>query len=331
LDCASPLALFNAPQFCYYSPMRHLRILFSALIALLSISRLPAQEVQPPPQSHLKNLSLIDVSSPTTKHSLWKVQGRSNVVYLLGTIHLLRATDYPLPQVMESAFTNSQIAVFEADIDKANDPMAALGMLSKITLPEGKTLQQVLPEKVYNSFSNHAQQAQIPMMMFDTIKPAMAVNMLDTMQLAKLGADPEYGVDEHFFKLAKETGRKIIPLETVEFQLNLLVGLSGPDEELMVEKTLEQMDDEKKEYDDMVTAWKIGDSAAQEKMLNEIRDAPVLFKKLVSDRTASWLPKVVELLHGPQNAIVIVGAGHLVGPDGLVELLKKQEFKVTQL
>jgi uncharacterized protein YbaP (TraB family) len=304
--------------------MRDLRTLSRALIAFLALSvfQLPAQEHQP-------------LAQPPAKpglHSLWKVQGKSNVVYLLGTIHLLRPTDYPLPQVMESAFTNSQIAVFEADIDKANDPMAALGMLSKITLPEGKTLQQVLPEKVYNSFSNHAQQAGIPMMLFDTMKPGMAVTMLETMQLTKLGADPEYGEDVHFFKLAKETNRKIIPLETVEFQLNLFLGFSGPDEEIMVEKSLEQMDDEKKEYDDMVTAWKTGDSAALEKMLNEMRtDAPAIFKKLVSDRTASWLPKVNELLHGSQNAIIIVGAGHLVGPDGLVELLKKQEFKVNQL
>jgi uncharacterized protein YbaP (TraB family) len=314
--------------------MRDLRFLFSALIAVLFISQLSAQETQLPAKRHLKNLSLIDgeASTATTKHCLWKAEGKSNVVYMLGTIHLLRSTDYPLPQVMESAFTNSQIAVFEVDIDKANDPATGFGLLSKAMLPDGQTLRQVLPEKVYNSFSNHVQQAGLPMIMFETMKPGMAITMLEAMELTKLGANPELGEDQHFFTLAKESGRKTVPLETVEFQLGLMLDFSGPDEEVMVEKSLEQIDDEKKEYNDMVTAWKAGDAAALEKMLNEMRtDAPSIFKKLVSDRTASWVPKVDELLHGSQNAIIIVGAGHLVGPDGMVELLKKQGYKVTQL
>lgn len=300
--------------------MRHLRILWSALIALLalSISQLPAQETHAPAKSSL--------------HCLWKAQGDSNVVYLLGSIHLLRETDYPLPQVMESAFTNSQIAVFEMDMDKANDPAVSLSLLSKATLPDGKTLRDVLPAKVYNSFSNHAVEVGLPSMLYETLKPGMALMMLEAMDLVKLGANPEYGEDVHFFKLAKDSGRKIIPLETIDFQLGLMLSFSGPDEELYLEKSLDQMDDEKKEFNEMVDAWKAGDSATLEKLLNEMRtDARAVFKKLVSDRTASWVPRVDELLHGSQNAIVIVGAGHLVGPDGMVELLKKQGFKVTQL
>ena len=303
--------------------MRHPRTLFSALIAFLalSISQLPAQE------SHT-----LAKSTQSGRHCLWKVQGDSNVVYLLGSIHLLRESDYPLPQVMDSAFTNSQIAVFEMDIDKANDPAASLALLSKATLPEGKTLHDVLPEKVYNSFSNHVQEVGMSMMMFDSMKPGMAIMMLDAMELVKLGANPEYGEDEHFFKLAKDSGRKIVALETLDFQLGLMLSFEGQDEELYLEKSLDEMDNEKKEYNEMVTAWKTGNAAALEKMLNEMRtDAPAVFKKLVSDRTASWVPKMDELLHGSQNAIVIVGAGHLVGPDGMVELLTKQGFKVTQL
>src|SRR5579862_6390313 len=135
--------------------MRHSRILFSALIAFfaLSISQLPAQPSHTP-------------AKPGSLHCLWKVQGESNVVYLLGSIHLLRESDYPLPQVMNTAFTNSQIAVFEMDIDKANDPSAAMSLLSKATLPDGKTLRDVLPAKIYNSFSNHAAEVGLPEMLY---------------------------------------------------------------------------------------------------------------------------------------------------------------------
>ncbi len=265
-------------------------------------------------------------------HSLWRAQGQSNVVYLLGSIHLLRQTDYPLPTVMDNAFSNSQVAVFETDIDKLENPMEGFRIIGKSKLPEGQTLKKVLPAKVYASFSNHLQSVGLPMMMMDTIRPGMAVAMPESVELVKLGADPSLGPDDHYFNLAKQTNRKTVALETVDFQIDLVLDLVGDDEELMVEKTLEQIDDEKKDYDDMVSAWKNGDSAAMEKMLNEMReDAPQVFKKTVSDRTASWVPKVDELLHGSQNAIVIVGAGHLVGPDGLVELLKKKGVKVTQM
>jgi uncharacterized protein YbaP (TraB family) len=301
--------------------MRNSRILFSALIALFvfSISQLPAQEHQPLAKPGL--------------HCLWKAEGKSNVVYLLGTIHLLRESDYPLPQVMESAFTNSQITVFEVDIDKANDPATSTGLVSIATLPQGQTLHDVLPEKVYNSFTRHATEVGLPQMMYNTMKPAIAVQMLEAVELTKLGADPEYSEDQHFFKLAKDSGRQIVPLETIDFQLGLMLSFTGPDEELMFEKSLEELDNEKKEYNDMVAAWKTGNSARLEKLLNnEMRtDAPTIFKKLVTDRTASWFPKVNELLQGSQNAMIIVGTGHLVGPDGMVELLKKQGYKVTQL
>lgn len=300
--------------------MRASRILFCSIVTLLlfPVSQIIAQEPH-------------TLAKPGL-HCLWKAQGDSNVVYLLGTIHLLRETDYPLPQVMESAFTNSRTAVFETDIDKLNDPNVAMKMLQKAALPPGQTLQQLLPTNVYASFSRHAEEAGLPMMMLNSMKPGMAIVMLEAVELTRLGADPEYGEDQHFFKIAKETGRQIVPLETVDFQLDLMLSFSGADEQLMVEKSLDDIDHEKKDYNDMVSAWKTGDAAGLEKMLNEMRtDAPNIFKKIVADRTASWMPKVNDLLHGSQNAIIIVGAGHLVGPDGLVELLKKQNVKVTQL
>ena len=86
-----------------------------------------------------------------------------------------------------------------------------------------------------------------------------------------------------------------------------------------------------KDLSDMLKAWETGDVAKLNKFLNEaMQESPVIFKRLVSDRTRRWLPKIEELARGKENAIVIVGAGHLVGPEGAIELLKKKGFKVTQ-
>jgi len=265
-------------------------------------------------------------------HSLWKAQGASNVVYFLGSIHLLQATNYPLPAVIESAFTNSQIAVFEADVDKMEEPAEQMAMLSKISLPEGQTLKQNLSPKVYEALSKHAAEVGLPMSLLEQYRPAAAIMTVEVMELMARGADPQFGVDKHFLKLSRGGGKRVIPLETVDFQIGLLTNFSKDEENLLVEKSLEDIDNEKKLFGEMVDAWRTGDSAALEKMLNKARsDAPSIFKKLVSDRTASWMPQFEKLLQGSQNAIVIVGAGHLVGPDGAIELLKKKGYKVTQL
>lgn len=265
-------------------------------------------------------------------HCLWKVQGSNNIVYLLGAVHMLPATNYPLANVIDSAFANSKIAVFETDIDKLDESSQQTAILEKFSLPEGQTLKQNLSPKVYNSLSNHAAELGLPMQALERYRPVAAIQTLQVMELATLGADLKLGVDKHFFELARDQGKRIIPLETTDFEIGLLAGLSKPEEDLMVEKSLEEIDVEKKFYAGLVLAWQTGDSVALEKMLNQLRtEAPSIFKKLVSDRTASWIPQFEKLLQGSQNAIVIVGAGHLVGPDGAVELLKKKGFKVTQL
>lgn len=273
-------------------------------------------------------------AKPSTNalHCLWKVQGASNVVYLMGSVHLLRETNYPLASAMESAFTNSEIAVFETDSDKMEDPAEQMSLLSKLSMPAGQTLRQNLSSNAYESLSKHAAKVSVPMARLEQFRPGAAVLVLEVTELTSLGADPQFGLDKHFFKLARARGKQIIPLETVDFQIGLLGGFTKEGEDSLVKRSLKDIDNEVALYNERVFAWQTGDAAALDKLQNEMRtEAPSVFKKLVSDRTASWIPQFEKLLQGRQNAVVIVGAGHLVGPDGAVELLKKKGFKVTQL
>ena len=159
----------------------------------------------------------------------------------------------------------------------------------------------------------------------------MAAMTLEVLELQKLGVDPEHGLDKHFFDRARKDGKQIVPLETVDFQLDLITGFSKEDGESVMKATLKDLDNETKEYGVMVTAWQTGDTARLEKFLNEaMQDAPAIYKRLLTDRSQSWVPKIEGLSRSGTNAIVIVGAGHLVGKDGVVELLKKKGLKVTQ-
>jgi uncharacterized protein YbaP (TraB family) len=271
-------------------------------------------------------------TSATQHHSLWKIEGKKAVVYLLGSIHVLKEDDYPLAEPIEKAFTNSQVVAFETDIAAAEDTGQAMKMLGKIQLPEGETLETQLSPEVYKQFQKSARESGTPEFLVQKMKPAIAVTMIEAMELKKLGLEPKWGIDKHFFGMAKETGKTIVPLETVDFQLDLLTGLTKEEGEAFMKETLKDLENINKDLADLIGSWKNGDSRKLDQMLNEAKqDAPALYKRLVTDRNRNWLPKIEDMTQGDKATIVIVGAGHLVGKEGVVQLLKDKGYKVTQL
>ncbi len=269
--------------------------------------------------------------STATKHSLWKVQGKENAVYLLGSVHVLKKEDYPLPAPIEGAFSDSKIAVFETDIAGMENPELAMKLAAKGQLPEGETLRTRLSPPVYVAFSNYVQKAGMPVELFDSITPAMAAITLVALDLKKMGLDPQNGLDKHFFDLAAKDGKTIVPLETLDFQIGLMTEFSKEEGELLMKTTLKEIDTMEKDLDELIKAWRTGDSEKLDKLLNEaMEEAPIIFHRLLTDRNRRWLPKIEELLRGKENAIVIVGAGHLVGTNGVVALLKNKGYKIVQ-
>ena len=250
---------------------------------------------------------------------------------MLGSIHLLKKEDYPLPGPMETAFSASKIAAFETDIAAMENPELAMKLAAKGQLPEGESLRTRLSPPVYAAFSNYVQKAGMPVELFDSITPAMAAIMLVAVDLKKMGFDPENGLDKHFSQLAVKNGKTLVPLETIDFQISLLTEFSKEEGELLMKTTLKEIDTMEKDFDDLIKAWRSGDAEKLDKFLNEaMQDAPAIVHRLLTDRNRRWLPKIEELLRGKENAIVIVGAGHLVGTNGVVALLKNKGHKIVQ-
>jgi uncharacterized protein YbaP (TraB family) len=167
--------------------------------------------------------------------------------------------------------------------------------------------------------------------MFTQLKPSLAAMMLVVLELQKLGLDPEKGLDKHFHTLALKEGKQIIGLETVDFQISLVTDFTKAEGEALMKSTLKDVDKLKTAIGDVLKAWQTGDSENLEKLLNEfVEEEPVLYKRLLTDRNNRWAPKIEEQCRGDKNVIIIVGAGHLVGKEGVVELLKKKGLKVTQ-
>jgi uncharacterized protein YbaP (TraB family) len=260
------------------------------------------------------------------------VQGKNCSLYLLGSVHALKPEQYPLPAVIESAFNDSQIVAFETDIAAMEDPAMAMKLMSKAKLPEGQTLQTQLSPEIYQQLTNHLKGSVVPMFMMEQFTPGFAAMMLVVSEIQKMGLDPNYGLDKHFFPLAQKAQKKIVPLETVEFQMDLLTTFTKAEGESLIKSTLKDIDTMEKEFGDLIKAWETGDDKGLEKILNKgMEEEPVIYKRLLTDRNKNWIPKLEEMLQGDKNAIVIVGAGHLVGKEGVVELLKKKGNKVVQL
>src|SRR5215471_19730421 len=176
------------------------------------------------------------------RHSLWKIPGRTNTVYLLGSVHFLKKSDYPLAPEIENAFSNSATVAFETDIDKLQGLDVQMQLMKKAQLPPGETLRQQLSTNTYAAFQEHLKRTGLDEIIFQHFKPTLAAMMLEVLAMQKAGLDPSQGLDQHFFELAKQADKKIVPLETVDFQINLITGFSAEEGELIMKSTLEDID-----------------------------------------------------------------------------------------
>jgi uncharacterized protein YbaP (TraB family) len=270
-------------------------------------------------------------AAATTKHSAWLVKGEKCSVYLLGSVHVLKSEHYPLPAVFESAFSNASIVVFETDLDEMMKLDTQRSLLTKAQLPDGQTLKDVLTEKTYADLLAWLKENQVPEMMFASMRPGMVAMTLLALDLQKAGYNQEDGMDLYFEKRCKKYGKTVRGFETVDFQIGLLCDLTKEEGEGVIKSTLKDLKDGQGKFDELIKAWQTGDTAALEKLMNDAqKDDPAVMKRLVTDRNLKWVPQLQELVKGTNNAVVIVGAGHLVGKDGVVELLKQRGCKVTQ-
>ena len=266
-----------------------------------------------------------------TKHCLWKVQGKTTTAYLFGSIHFLKKEFYPLPKPIEDAYANSQVVMFETDFEEMQTPQTQLKMLQQGRYPEGETLKQHLSKETYAKLQSYLTETVGTGEVFDTLKPWMVAIALLGVELQKLGFDPQQGVDKYFFGKATQDKKTILPLETVDFQVNLLSGLTQVEGEAMLKETLQEISNFKKMLGEMIDAWKNGDAKALDTLtLDVMRQFPDVHKKLLLDRNKDWSSKLEKQLAAGKPVFVVVGAAHLVGKDSLVDLLAKKGYKIEQ-
>jgi uncharacterized protein YbaP (TraB family) len=272
------------------------------------------------------------LSAQTGKNFLWKVEGEGgSIAYLLGSLHVLTPEWYPLSAVINQAFANSQTLVEEVDLDETNDPMLMMAALSKAMLADGKTLDQIVAPDVYAEVKRRAEQSGLPMLALQRMKPWLVAITLMAPTLQAAGFKPEWGVDRHFFDRAKASGMKRQALETIAYQLERFDQLSPKLQEELLKTTMADLDTEVMGVKEMAQSWASGNVAAMEKLtLAALKEAPELYTRLLVERNTNWIPHVETCLKDKAACFIVVGAAHLVGPDGLPALLTQKGYKVTQ-
>jgi uncharacterized protein YbaP (TraB family) len=284
------------------------------------------------PRWLLLALGLLGSLSAHAASPVWAVRGAHNTVYLAGSIHMLPADDAALPPGFARSYADSARLVMELDLGKF-DPMEAMTwMMDHGALPAGTNLRGVLGEQRYGRVSAAATGLGLPLAALDSLAPWVVGIEITDLAYEHEGYDPEQGVEEQLVRRAAKDGRPTAGLETLPEELSGLTELSSADQIRMLDQTVDDLKDIKSEMREVTTAWRHGDAARLAALLSSEYNAfPSLYRPLVSDRNQRWLPQVEALLKASDNSLVVVGALHLVGPGGLLELLRRKGYAITQL
>jgi uncharacterized protein YbaP (TraB family) len=270
--------------------------------------------------------------TPPTPHCLWKVTRGDATLYLTGSVHLMTTNQYPLATVFEHAYTNSSKLVLEMDLAEAQTREGLTLFTQASLLPKGKQLADLLTPQTQQALLDYCESTSISPILFNHMKPWMALLMLTQLELSRAGFHPQLGLDTHFYERARRDGKPIDGLESLAQQLALLDSLSDQDPDMLVLHGIEELRTLKEQVAALIASWEGGDTAALETLLMEsLRTFPTIYQTLIVDRNRRWMKPLLRLLRTDQSTMVVIGAAHVVGKQGLLILLAQRGCTIEQL
>jgi uncharacterized protein YbaP (TraB family) len=275
-------------------------------------------------------LTIISSSAVAGKLPIWEIEGTSNRVLLMGSIHYLRQADYPLPDSMLHAYELADALVMEIDMDSL-DPMAVEGLMAELGT-NGKTLADTLSTQGYQEANERAAKLGISLAMFDQFEPWFTALTISQLRLMQIGFDPKWGIETQLSAKAVADAKEITGLETLEYQLGMLDGLDAATQEEFLLQALEDESTMEESINTIVTAWRAGDTQTMAKSMREgFATAPQLEEALLVTRNRNWVQPIMKLRNQNDNYLIIVGTMHLVGDNSVVAMLEQRGIQVRQL
>ena len=247
-------------------------------------------------------------------------------------MHLLTKDYYPLSPALEAAYKDTQLLVEEVDMGEMLGVDAQMQMLRRGMLPAGQSLDKVVSADTMALVNKTAAELGVPSEALKLLKPWMASLTLDALEWQKAGFDADLGLDKHFYDSARADGRPVQGLETVEYQLSMFDGMTPEQQDHMLADSIKELSTEQASVTTVANAWKAGDAPGVERIvLQDLKSDPAMYQRLLVDRNRNWLPRIEALFTRPRPSLVVVGAAHLVGPDGLLQMLKARGYTIEQV
>jgi uncharacterized protein len=275
--------------------------------------------------------SAASMAADAQRHILWSLQGKTNKVYLLGSFHLLKASE-TLPAALDAAYVDAEKLVMEIDMDDLDPALMQQVVMELGMLPPDQSLQKQLGAEAYQQFTATARKLGIDPAMLERFQPWFAAITLVQAELIKLGFDPNSGVEQRFTRRAVEDRKPIQGLETVREQLEIMARMPEKQQREFLLYSINDAERMASEVDELLAAWRRGDTAAMAKLLAEgFKEYPDLYRPLTVERNRKWIPQIEQLLDDKEDYLVVVGALHLVGTDSVIDLLERKGHEPKQL
>ena len=275
-------------------------------------------------------LSVAAFSQNDNNTLLWKISGNGleKPSYLFGTIHMLCADDAVLSDNMKKAISNCDEVYFEVDLDNLFE---MFGAMNQMKMKGDTTLQDLLTEADYKKVKNYFESkgSMLPFSMLETYKPMLAAS---TLEQGSLPCDNTAMMEQVIMQEAKHYKKKIKGMETMAYQAGVLDSIPY---KLQAEQLVSYIDsankgaEEDKQTKEMFKAYKNQDLHKLEELMVETDAGMASFTDiLLYHRNRNWVDKLKTLLPG-KTLLIAVGAGHLPGEKGVINLLRKEGYTVT--
>ncbi|MFB6230888.1 MAG: TraB/GumN family protein [Salinibacter sp.] len=267
-----------------------------------------------------------------SNHMLWTVSKDGRTVgHLVGSVHFMKPDVYPLPSAYEKAFQASDVLVVETNLDSAR--AKGQGLIRQLGMYAGsKTLKGELADSTYTMLRARADSLGLKLARMQRMEPWVMSMVVPATQMKNAGYSGKSGIDRHFFTKAKKAGKKRVALETPAEQFKFFDQFSPDRQEAYLHYSLQKADRTVQMIDDMAAAWQQGDADELETLVQDEMQTnfPNLYQALIVERNQNWMPRITDLLAGEQRPMIVVGAGHVVGEDGLVAMLREKGCTVQQ-
>jgi len=269
---------------------------------------------------------------------MWEVAEDGAKAYLLGSIHAGKKNLYPLDSAIENAFSESErlaveLNILEMDVQAIQKQVKALAQL-----PEDKTLFEILPSDLFFKLDERLYDFRIHLINHNDLAPWYFLWLMTGLSYQDTEYSAEEGIDMYFLKRAEEQGMPIIPLETLDDQLNAFSGFPLEQQVELLEGSMTIGGDGEERLDQIYALWKKGEAEPLEELMfeemgdPETSEAGKAFEdKLLTERNYKMADGIVSLLEKGGVSFVVAGGLHMLGGEGVVEILQDRGYEVNQV